>query len=72
VEENASLDLRQKQVRAALRTLTNDQQQVIMLKFIEGWDNSEIACMVGKPISAVKALQHRALERLKKLLLAEA
>jgi RNA polymerase sigma-70 factor (ECF subfamily) len=71
VEESANLNLRQKRVRAALRELPDDQRQVIALKFIESWENDEIARAIRKPVGAVKALQHRALERLKKLLLDE-
>lgn len=65
-EHEASLRIRQKQVRAALQELTPDQQQVIALKYLEGWKNEEIAQAVKKPIGAVKSLQHRALARLKK------
>lgn len=55
-------------LRAALAELTPDQQQVITLKFIQGWENDQIAAAVGKPVGAVKALQHRGMERLKRLL----
>ena len=61
-EESARLNLRQRRVRAALRELTEDQQQVIALKFLEGWENDEIARALRKPVGAVKSLQHRALE----------
>ena len=52
------------QVRAALRRLTPDQQQVITLKFLEGLSNQEVADVTGKPVGAVKSLQHRALAAL--------
>lgn len=52
------------QVRAALRQLTSDQQQVITLKFLEGLSNAEVATMLNKPLSAIKSLQHRALAAL--------
>ena len=55
------------QVRAALSQLTHEQRQVVMLKFVEGWDNAEIAVALEKPVGAVKALQHRAVAALKKL-----
>ena len=71
-EESARLNLRQRHVRAALRELTDDQQQVIALKFLEGWDNDEIARALRKPIGAIKSLQHRALASLKRKLLDEA
>lgn len=68
-EENASLNIRQHHVRAALLELTKDQGQVIALKFLEGWENEEIARVLNKPVGAVKSLQHRALAHLQKILL---
>jgi len=65
-EQEASLRIRQAQVRKAMQKLTPDQQQVIALKYLEGWQNEEIAKAVKKPVGAVKSLQHRALARLKK------
>ena len=70
-EENASLSIRQKHVRFALAELTSEQQQVIALKFLEGWENDEIARTLNKPVGAVKSLQHRALAHLQKILLDE-
>lgn len=62
-------NLERQRVREALALLTAEQQQVIILKFIEDWDNTEIARALGKPVGAVKALQHRALASLKKILI---
>ena len=56
------------QVRAALQHLTPDQQQVIVLKFLEGLSNQEVAGVLGKPVGAVKSLQHRALAALQRRL----
>ncbi|GAB4538797.1 MAG: sigma-70 family RNA polymerase sigma factor [Anaerolineae bacterium] len=55
-------------VRAALRHLTPDQRQVITLKFLEGLSNQEVADVLGKPVGAVKSLQHRALAALQRQL----
>jgi RNA polymerase sigma-70 factor (ECF subfamily) len=55
-------------VRAALRQLTPEQQQVIALKFLEGLSNQETAEALDKPVSAVKSLQHRALGALQRIL----
>lgn len=52
-------------LRRAMRELTEDQQQVIHLRFVEGYDNAEVAQIMGKSIGAVKALQFRALESLR-------
>ncbi len=44
---------------------------MIMLKYFEGQTNEEVAAALGKPIGAVKSLQHRALEALRRTLRAE-
>ncbi len=56
-------------MRAALRQLTFDQQQVIALKFLEGMSNYEVSQVLDKPVSAIKSLQHRALAALQRLLI---
>jgi RNA polymerase sigma-70 factor (ECF subfamily) len=55
-------------VRTALHHLTPDQQQVIILKFLEGFSNQETANILNKPVGAVKSLQHRALAALQRRL----
>lgn len=61
--------IEQDQVRSALRMLTPDQRQVIILRFLEGWENEEVAAAIQKPVTAVRALQHRALATLRRWLL---
>ncbi len=56
------------ELRQALRQLTDDQQQVIILKFVDGLSNSEVAQILGKTEGAVKSLQHRALASLGRLM----
>jgi RNA polymerase sigma-70 factor, ECF subfamily len=58
----------QEQVRAALAQLTPDQREVVVLKFLEDWENERVAQALGKPVGAVKSLQHRALANLRRLL----
>ncbi len=60
--------MQESRVRLAIRALTPDQRQVITLRFIEGWENDEVAAALMKPVGAVKALQHRALQALRRLL----
>jgi RNA polymerase sigma-70 factor (ECF subfamily) len=60
--------LRDDRLRRALRGLTPEQQQVILLKFVEEWENEAIARALNKPVGAVKSLQHRALAKLQRLL----
>ena len=57
-----------KQVREALALLTPEQRQVISLKYLEEWDNQSIAEAVKKPVGAIKALQHRGLAALRRIL----
>lgn len=52
----------------ALTQLTPDQQQVIVLKFIEGMDNDQIASSMNKREGAIRALQMRALMSLRRVL----
>jgi RNA polymerase sigma-70 factor (ECF subfamily) len=66
----ATANMQAQQVRAALYRLTSDQRQVIVLKFLQGWSNDEVAIALDKPIGAVKSLQHRALGALRRILLA--
>jgi RNA polymerase sigma-70 factor (ECF subfamily) len=55
-------------VRTTLNTLTSDQRMVIVMKFYEEMSNDEVAEALGKPLTAVKALQHRALGALRRAL----
>jgi RNA polymerase sigma-70 factor (ECF subfamily) len=71
IEESTDQNFRKLRVRGAIHELTPDQQQVIALKFLEGWENEEIAHILNKPVGAVKSLQHRALTNLQKILLDE-
>lgn len=55
-------------VREALERLTDDQREVVLLKFAAGLSNKEAAEATGKPIGAVKSLQHRGLGALRRVL----
>jgi RNA polymerase sigma-70 factor (ECF subfamily) len=68
VEVQVDQNLLAAELRNALFQLTPDQRQVIMLVFIEGWQKAEVAAALGKPVGAVKSLQHRALKTLKRIL----
>ena len=52
----------------ALGELTIDQQQVIVMKFIDGLDNEQIAQSMEKREGAIRALQMRALSSLRRVL----
>jgi len=66
IEEKLELQIKSQQLRAALQLLTEEQQRVLILKFIDGLSTREIARQLGKRQGAVRGLQMRALQRLSK------
>lgn len=64
--EQVELHFEADNLRAALQTLTPEQQQVIVLKFISGMSTDEIAGQLHKSAGAIRALQMRALQALAK------
>jgi RNA polymerase sigma-70 factor, ECF subfamily len=64
-----SFHLERERVRQALFRLNPEQRQVIVLRFFEDWPHDEIAALVGKTAEATRALQHRALAALRKMLI---
>ena len=61
-------ELTQQQLARALSNLTEDQQQVVVLKFVDGFSNTEASQIMGKSEGAIKSLQHRALGALTRVL----
>lgn len=55
-------------IRQALRSLTEEQQEVIILRFINDLSCKEVARLLGKSSAAVRQLQSRALAALRKKL----
>jgi RNA polymerase sigma-70 factor (ECF subfamily) len=70
-DEGAQLAIWREQLWSALAELTPDQRQVIVLKYLEGWSNADIAQALDKPLGAVKSLRNRGVQALKKNLAAE-
>lgn len=58
-------------VTQAFRTLTADQQLVLVSRFMEGRTLAETAVMLGKSENAIKALEFRALRSVRKVLAAQ-
>lgn len=56
------------ELRTAMRKLTENQQQVLILRFSEGMKSREVAEVLGKSVGSVEALQHRALASIKRIL----
>jgi RNA polymerase sigma factor (sigma-70 family) len=52
-------------VRSALVNLPEQQRQVIILRYLEGWEHSEIAESLGKSVNSIKVIQHRAVRMLR-------
>jgi RNA polymerase sigma-70 factor (ECF subfamily) len=57
--------LNEESLRNAMKLLTDKQKEVIILKFIEGYKNKEIAGLIGISEGAVKLLQFRALKAMR-------
>jgi RNA polymerase sigma-70 factor (ECF subfamily) len=55
-------------VREALAELTDEQRQVVVLRILAGLSADEVAVVIGKRPGAVRVLQHRAVERLRRAL----
>jgi len=53
-------------VREAILMLREEQRQVIILRFIEDLDYREVAEIIGKSVAAIRVIQHRALNALRK------
>ena len=60
--------LSRQRLRSAIRLLTPEQQQVLALRFGQQLSAPETGDVIGKSVSAVEALQHRALGALRRIL----
>lgn len=60
--------LEQERVRSALLHLPAEQRQVVVLRFLEDWSHEQVADVIGKSIEATRAIQHRAIAALRRLL----
>lgn len=56
------------ELRAAIYRLTEEQAQVVSLRFLEGYSINEVAEIMDKTEGAIKALQYRAVSSLRQLL----
>lgn len=51
-----------------IRQLPDSYQEIIILKFIEEKENEEISVLLDKPISHIRVLQSRALQKLRSIM----
>jgi RNA polymerase sigma-70 factor (ECF subfamily) len=70
--EHAVLGEQVDALRGAVKHLTTEQQEVLLLRFVENMSSRQVANVLGKNEGAIRALQFRALGRLRKILTAEA
>ena len=66
-ERSAALD-DARRLRGALQNLTELQQEVVVMRFIEGLSYAEVAAATGKPESTIRGIQMRALAALREIL----
>jgi len=67
-EDIVAQQLENETLRAALAGLTPDQEEILTLKFILGYDTQQVAHITRRPVGAVRALQHRGLAALRRRL----
>ncbi|MFC2067809.1 RNA polymerase sigma factor [Chloroflexota bacterium] len=67
-ERVAEMQFDQQQLRRVILHLPADQQQVILMSFIEGFSYAEIASTLGKSEGAIRVIQHRALKKMRNIL----
>lgn len=67
--EEVLLDAQEKHdVRSALMQLAKEDQEILLLRFVERKSHKEVAEILGKNEAAIRTAQHRALKKLAKLL----
>jgi RNA polymerase sigma-70 factor (ECF subfamily) len=64
INQRLSLD----EISEALSQLTEDQRNVVLNRLVLGLDLEETSKLMGKNVGSIKALQHRALAHLAKIL----
>jgi RNA polymerase sigma-70 factor (ECF subfamily) len=67
-DDALQLEYEIKTVQAAMQHLTEEQKEVLILKFIADFDTAQIAERMGKTTGAVRALQMRALQALSRII----
>jgi len=67
-EDEAFRAIGQQSMFELIENLSEDQQQVLTLKFAFDFSNAEVGTILGKSEGAVKSLQHRALGSLQRQL----
>jgi RNA polymerase sigma-70 factor (ECF subfamily) len=64
----AEMNIDAERLRTAIRRLTDEQAEVVSLRFLEGYSIAEVAAMTNRTEGAIKALQYRAVATLRTML----
>jgi RNA polymerase sigma-70 factor, ECF subfamily len=67
-EQMAEAEFTQDEVRRVIRQLPGDQQQVILMSFIEGLEYSEIASALHKTEGNIRVILHRGLKKMREIM----
>ncbi len=67
-DERVAHDVEMQILQQALMRLPDDQRDVLILRFIEGYSHAEVAAVLDKSVVAVRQIQVRALRALQKQL----
>ena len=67
-EQATEASLEQQRLRRAILHLGGDEQQVVILRFIEGFEFAEIASVLNKKEGNIRVILHRALVKLRDML----
>lgn len=67
-EQTVAMNLEKERLRIAILKLPPDQRLVISLRFLEERSHEEAAEILGKTVEATRALQHRAVTALRRML----
>lgn len=55
-------------LRSAMQRLPEEHQTILIMRFVERKSHEEVAMLLGRSVTAVKSIQHRALSRLTEML----
>lgn len=66
VEAEAVRSIERDTLFSAMSKLKSDYREVLLLRFVEGYGAADVGRMTGRSEGAVRTLQHRALDRLRK------
>lgn len=66
INERVDLQLASERLVLSLRKIKDEWREVLVLRYIEGYSNQEIAAMLQKSEGAVRVLIHRALQELRR------